>query len=206
MVENPWGNPGGKRIKMKTIKYHRCASLWHAHSVQLKSQSAIFFARFSADSRKRIKTVVRTRIYRCVLDDEENACFWKPTESKLQWISKRSCSESGDWQFWNESHAPTSCSQELCTDHVEKSCRLDSNKLTSKLQRTANEYAAKRRIYERPDQQKYTLSGHTEFCKADRTTSKLTLLDINTTPKEPKREGGRCRRQLYVSPFWGLVF
>ena len=45
-----------------------------------------------------------------------------------------------------------------------------SNKLTSKLQRTANEYAAKRRIYERPDQQKYTLSGHTEFCKADGTT------------------------------------
>ena len=53
---------------------------------------------------------------------------------------------------------------------IMSSCRLDSNKLTSKLQRTANEYAAKRRIYERPDQQKYTLSGHTEFCKADRTT------------------------------------
>ena len=55
-----------------------------------------------------------------------------------------------------------------------------SNKLTFKLQRTANEYAAKRRIYKRPDQQKYTLSRHTEFCKADR-----TLQDINTTPKEP---------------------
>ena len=35
-----------------------------------------------------------------------------------------------------------------------------SNKLTFKLQRTANEYAAKRRIYKRPDQQKYTLSRH----------------------------------------------
>ena len=51
------------------------------------------------------------------------------------------------------------------------------SKLTFKSQRTANEYAAKRRIYKRPDQQKYTLSRHTEFCKADRTTWKLTLRD-----------------------------
>ena len=35
---------------------------------------------------------------------------------------------------------------------------------------TANEFAAKRRICKRPDQQKYTLSRHTEFCKAERTT------------------------------------
>ena len=35
-----------------------------------------------------------------------------------------------------------------------------SNKLTFKLQRTANEYAAKRRIGKRPDRQKYTLSRH----------------------------------------------
>ena len=41
---------------------------------------------------------------------------------------------------------------------------------TFKLQRTAKEYAAKRRIFKRPDQQKYTLSRHTEFCKADRST------------------------------------
>ena len=32
-----------------------------------------------------------------------------------------------------------------------------------------------RRIYKRPDQQKYTLGRHIEFCKADRTTRKLTL-------------------------------
>ena len=61
-------------------------------------------------------------------------------------------------------------------------------KLTFKLQRTANEYAAKCRIDRRPEQQKYTLSRHTEFCKADRTTLKLTLQDINMTPKEPKTE------------------
>ena len=77
-----------------------------------------------------------------------------------------------------------------------------SNLLTFKPQMTANEYAAKRRIYKRPDQQKYTLSRHTEFCKADRTTWKLTLQDINTTPKEPKKERGRSRRQLF-RPFWG---
>ena len=47
---------------------------------------------------------------------------------------------------------------------------IESKKLTFKLQRTVNEYAAKRRIYKRPGQQKYTVSRHTEFCKADRTT------------------------------------
>ena len=52
-----------------------------------------------------------------------------------------------------------------------------SNQLTFKPQMTANQYAAKRRIYKRPDQQKYTQSRHTEFCKADRTTWKLTLRD-----------------------------
>ena len=34
------------------------------------------------------------------------------------------------------------------------------------------------------------MGRHTELCKADRTTWKLTLQDINTTPKEPKT--GRC--------------
>ena len=48
--------------------------------------------------------------------------------------------------------------------------RTHQHELTFKLQRTANEYAAKRRIYKRPDQQKYTLSRHAEFCKTDRTT------------------------------------
>ena len=33
---------------------------------------------------------------------------------------------------------------------------------------------------------KNILSRHTEFCKANRTTRKLTMQDINTTPKEPK--------------------
>ena len=49
--------------------------------------------------------------------------------------------------------------------------------MTFKLQGTANENAAERSIYRRPDHQKYTLSRHTEFCKADRTTRKLTLQD-----------------------------
>ena len=44
-------------------------------------------------------------------------------------------------------------------------------KLTFKMQRTANEYAAKSKIYKRPDQQIYTLSRHSEFCKADRATA-----------------------------------
>ena len=43
---------------------------------------------------------------------------------------------------------------------------------------------------------------HTEICKADRTMWKLTLQGINTTPKEPKAERGRSRRQLFL-PFRG---
>ena len=46
------------------------------------------------------------------------------------------------------------------------------------------------------------MDRHTEFCKADRTTWKLTLQDINTTPKELKTERGRSRKQLF-RPFKG---
>ena len=38
---------------------------------------------------------------------------------------------------------------------------------------------------------------HTEFCKADRTTWKLTLQGINTTPKEPRTVRGLSRRRLF---------
>ena len=76
-----------------------------------------------------------------------------------------------------------------------------SNKLTSKSQRTANQYAAKRRIYKRPDQQKYTLSRHTEFCKADRTTWKLTFRD------KPQKGRNSCLRLRPRSVFgsFGVV-
>ena len=41
-------------------------------------------------------------------------------------------------------------------------------------------------------------SRHIEFCKGHRTTGKLTLQDINTTPpKEPKTLRGWRRRQLF---------
>ena len=40
---------------------------------------------------------------------------------------------------------------------------VQGKKLTFKLQRTTDEYAAKCRVYKRHDQQKYTLSRHTEF-------------------------------------------
>ena len=41
------------------------------HNVQLNG-----FERFSGDSQKRIKTVVRTQIDRCVFDDNGNALMW----------------------------------------------------------------------------------------------------------------------------------
>ena len=40
------------------------------------TSSSIVFERFSADSRKRVKTVEWTRIDECFLDDNENAFFW----------------------------------------------------------------------------------------------------------------------------------
>ena len=39
-------------------------------------------------------------------------------------------------------------------------------------------------------------SRHTELCKADRTSRKLILQDINTTPKEPKTENTIMAKQL----------
>ena len=47
-------------------------------------------------------------------------------------------------------------------------------------------------------------SRRTEFCKADRTSWKLTLQDINTTPKEPKTERDCNYRQLF--PYWKTSF
>ena len=41
------------------------------------------------------------------------------------------------------------------------------------------------------------MCGQIKFCKADRTTWKLTSQDINTTPKEPKTERGCSGRQLF---------
>ena len=41
-------------------------------------------------------------------------------------------------------------------------------------------------------------SRHAEFCKADRSTLKITLQDINTTPKEPKTERGRSRDSCFA--------
>ena len=43
---------------------------------------------------------------------------------------------------------------------------------------------------------------HAEYCNADRTTWKLTLQYINTTPKELKTERDCSRRQLFC-PLWG---
>ena len=55
-------------------KYRRRVRLQHAQRVQLTSQRAILY-RF-VDSRDRMKTLVWTRIVRCVFDDKENALVW----------------------------------------------------------------------------------------------------------------------------------
>ena len=53
-------------------------------------------------------------------------------------------------------------------------------------------------------------SRHFELCKADHTTWKLTLQDINTAPKEPKRERlyfcfGFFRCRVDVPQSWNVV-
>ena len=71
-----------------------------------------------------------------------------------------------------------------------------------KLQTIANECASEHRIYRRPGQQIQTPSRHIEFYKADRTKWKLTLQDINTTPKELKTERDCSHRQLFQNSSW----
>ena len=71
-----------------------------------------------------------------------------------------------------------------------------------KLQTIANEYASEHRIYRRPGQQIQTPSRHIEFYKADRTKWKLTLQDIDTTPKELKTERDCSHRQLFQNSSW----
>ena len=71
------------------------------------------------------------------------------------------------------------------------------------LQRTANECAEERRMI-KTWSAKLT-SRHilqAEYCNANRTTWKLTLQDINTTPKELKTERDCSHGQLFC-PFWG---
>ena len=94
-----------------------------------------------------------------------------------------------DREEWSPETCAIPCKNEQHIGSI-KDLRLQkiSNKLTSKPQRTANQYAAKRRIYKRPDQKKYTLSRHTEFCKADRTTWKLTFRD------KPQKGRNSCLR------------
>ena len=49
---------------------------------------------------------------------------------------------------------------------------------------------------------KFCKQNTMEYCNADRTTWKLTLQDINTTPKELKTERDCSHRQLF-RPLWG---
>ena len=50
----------------------------------------IVFERFGVDSRKRVKTLVWTRIDRCVFDDNKNALVWSEKDRIAR--CKRTCS------------------------------------------------------------------------------------------------------------------
>ena len=62
---------GRKRISMKTMAEKIAKS-----STYVTTCDSIVFERFSVDGRKRIKTVVWTRIDGCVFDDNENELVW----------------------------------------------------------------------------------------------------------------------------------
>ena len=76
MVEN-----GRKSNKMKTMNENIAGACVCSMHREFNSLYNLQFYRirtfFCVDSRKRIKTLVWTRIDRCVFDDEENAFFWK---------------------------------------------------------------------------------------------------------------------------------
>ena len=77
------------RIKVEGRKRSKCIKRWQKvswvrvfvafaySSTYVTKCNSIVFERFSVDSRKRVKTVVWTRIDRCVFYDNENAYFWK---------------------------------------------------------------------------------------------------------------------------------
>ena len=66
---------GRKRIKMKTMTEKIAKS-----STYVTTCDSTVFERFCVDGRKRIKTVVWTRIDGCFFDDNENELVW--TECK----------------------------------------------------------------------------------------------------------------------------
>ena len=74
------------------------------------------------------------------------------------------------------------------------------------LHRTANEYAEERGIYKgliSKNKNVDILNSASRILQlADRTRCKLTLQDINTTPKELKTERDCSHRQLF-RPLWG---
>ena len=97
-IDNPsiWKHTW-QRIKTKFIhvglvqavenasKWKRCPKVSQARlfvacaesSTYVTTRDAIVFLRFCLDSRKRIKSVVWTRIDLCVFDDNESEYFWK---------------------------------------------------------------------------------------------------------------------------------
>ena len=76
MVEN-----GRKSIKMKTMNENIAGACVCNMRIEFNSFHKVQICRFRTffrvDSRKRVKTVVWTRIDRCVFNDDENAYFWR---------------------------------------------------------------------------------------------------------------------------------
>ena len=81
-VENGW-----KRIKMKTKTENIAGAGVCSMRIEVHlRQNVQFYERFNVDSRKRIKTVVWTRIDRCVFAAYENVYFWKRISVGIAWV------------------------------------------------------------------------------------------------------------------------
>lgn len=77
---------GRERFKMKTITGNIAGACLCSMRKELNLSLNVqlhCFERFSVDSRKHIKTVVWTRIHRCVFDDNENEYY--TFENALVW-------------------------------------------------------------------------------------------------------------------------
>ena len=79
---------GWKRIKMKTKTENIAGAGVCSMRIEVHlRQNVQFYERFNVESRKRIKTVVWTRIDRCVFAAYENVYFWKRISVGIAWVN-----------------------------------------------------------------------------------------------------------------------
>ena len=85
-----------KNGRVKKRRRHVQARVWSMRIVfyHVTTCNSIVFERFSVDSRKRIKTVLWTRIHRCIFYNNENAYFSKRISADRDLVNIRTVWQS----------------------------------------------------------------------------------------------------------------